>query len=319
MNRRHFLAQSPVAAAAVLAASRSEAAERAAASNPGPYAPEPKPERAVEDLGTVFELMKTAVKPYPSCRYGHASVDAALARYPFLDGERLGLEGGSYGGQLTDWGGHHPDCAQWGMGTEHTGPVEIAEAEGEFPEDELWNTASMYQFEARYANGVRMIVSSEERGGVRWEGTDGWVWVDREQFEGSNAEWSDWKYVPDELAKVKLTRSSNHFRNFIDSVQITVAEEVGVGSRGGYYEQSGCLRDMIQNHTMQLLALTAMEPPVSMDAESVRDEKVKVLSSIRPLKDEDVLQNTAQCLLGAQPYRLVGDISCRHSPSHLFL
>jgi len=73
-------------------------------------------------------------------------------------------------------------------------------------------------------------------------------------------------------------------RNFVDSVQITVAEEVGVGTRGGYYEQSGALRDMIQNHTMQLVALTAMEPPVSLDAEAVRDEKVKVLKSIQPLR-----------------------------------
>jgi glucose-6-phosphate 1-dehydrogenase len=63
-----------------------------------------------------------------------------------------------------------------------------------------------------------------------------------------------------------------------------VAEEVGVGTRGGYYEQSGALRDMIQNHTMQLLALTAMEPPVSLDAEAVRDEKVKVLKAIQPLR-----------------------------------
>ncbi|OIQ98839.1 glucose-6-phosphate 1-dehydrogenase [mine drainage metagenome] len=73
-------------------------------------------------------------------------------------------------------------------------------------------------------------------------------------------------------------------RNFIEHVQITVAEEVGVGTRGGYYEQSGCLRDMIQNHTMQLLALTAMEPPVSLDAEAVRDEKVKVLQAIQSLQ-----------------------------------
>jgi glucose-6-phosphate 1-dehydrogenase len=73
-------------------------------------------------------------------------------------------------------------------------------------------------------------------------------------------------------------------RNFIDSVQITVAEEVGVGSRGGYYEQSGALRDMIQNHTMQLVALTAMEPPVSLDAEAIRDEKVKLLRAIQPLR-----------------------------------
>lgn len=72
-------------------------------------------------------------------------------------------------------------------------------------------------------------------------------------------------------------------RNFISSVQITVAEEGGVGSRGGYYEQSGCLRDMIQNHTMQLLALTAMEPPVSLDPEAIRDEKVKLLKAIQPL------------------------------------
>ncbi len=72
-------------------------------------------------------------------------------------------------------------------------------------------------------------------------------------------------------------------RNFIDSVQITVAEELGVGERGGYYEQSGCLRDMIQNHTMQLLALTAMEPPVAYEAEAIRDEKVKVLKCIQPL------------------------------------
>jgi len=73
-------------------------------------------------------------------------------------------------------------------------------------------------------------------------------------------------------------------RNYIESVQITVAEEVGVGTRGGYYEQSGALRDMIQNHTMQLLALTAMEPPVSLDAEAIRDEKVKLLKAIQPLR-----------------------------------
>lgn len=73
-------------------------------------------------------------------------------------------------------------------------------------------------------------------------------------------------------------------RNYVDNVQITVAESLGVGSRGGYYEQSGATRDMIQNHTMQLLALTAMEAPASLDAESIRDEKVKLLKAIKPLK-----------------------------------
>jgi glucose-6-phosphate 1-dehydrogenase len=72
-------------------------------------------------------------------------------------------------------------------------------------------------------------------------------------------------------------------RNYIDSVQITVAEDQGVVTRAGYYEQSGCLRDMIQNHTTQLLALTAMEPPGSFDAEALRDEKVKVLKAIEPI------------------------------------
>lgn len=73
-------------------------------------------------------------------------------------------------------------------------------------------------------------------------------------------------------------------REYVDHVQITVAESIGVGSRGGYYDESGALRDMIQNHTMQLLALTAMEPPVSLMPESIRDEKVKVLKAIQGLE-----------------------------------
>lgn len=72
-------------------------------------------------------------------------------------------------------------------------------------------------------------------------------------------------------------------RRYVECVQITVAEDLGVGSRGGYYEQSGAMRDMIQNHTMQLLSLTAMEPPVSLDPEAIRDEKVKLLKAIQPL------------------------------------
>jgi glucose-6-phosphate 1-dehydrogenase len=72
-------------------------------------------------------------------------------------------------------------------------------------------------------------------------------------------------------------------RNFIDCVQITVAESLGVEGRGGYYDQSGATRDMLQNHTMQLLALTAMEAPISLDAEAMRDEKVKLMKAIQPL------------------------------------
>lgn len=71
---------------------------------------------------------------------------------------------------------------------------------------------------------------------------------------------------------------------YVDNVQITVAEELGVGTRGGYYDKSGALRDMIQNHTMQLLSLVAMEPPVSSSPEDIRNEKVKLLKAIQPLK-----------------------------------
>ncbi|MBK8464417.1 MAG: glucose-6-phosphate dehydrogenase [Chloracidobacterium sp.] len=78
-------------------------------------------------------------------------------------------------------------------------------------------------------------------------------------------------------------------RNFIDHVQITVAEKLGVELRGGYYDSAGALRDMIPNHILQLVTLTAMEPPVSFEADSVRDEQAKILQAIQPFSPEDVL------------------------------
>ena len=77
-------------------------------------------------------------------------------------------------------------------------------------------------------------------------------------------------------------------REAVDHVQITVSEEIGVGTRGGYYEESGALRDMVQNHLLQVLSLVAMEPPVMLDAEAIRNEKVKVLRSIRPMSAAEV-------------------------------
>ena len=74
----------------------------------------------------------------------------------------------------------------------------------------------------------------------------------------------------------------------VDSVQITVAEELGVENRGAYYERAGAMRDIIQNHALQLLTLVAMEPPVAFEARAVRDEKVKVLRAIRPLAGDDI-------------------------------
>ena len=81
-------------------------------------------------------------------------------------------------------------------------------------------------------------------------------------------------------------------RNYIDHVQITVAEQVGVEHRGRFYDNVGVLRDMFQNHLLQLTALVAMEPPASFDATALRNEKVKVLSSIRPMKEDEVLKWT---------------------------
>ncbi len=80
----------------------------------------------------------------------------------------------------------------------------------------------------------------------------------------------------------------------IDHVQITVGETVGVEGRGDYYDHSGALRDMVQNHLMQLLCLLAMEPPTSLDADSVRDEKLKVLRSLKPIAPHEVAQVTVR-------------------------
>ena len=91
-------------------------------------------------------------------------------------------------------------------------------------------------------------------------------------------------------------------RQYVDHVQITVSEAVGVGTRAGYYETAGVIRDMFQNHLLQLLTLTAMEAPVAFNADSVRDEKVKILHALRPLRGLDAISNTyrAQYVSGLQ-------------------
>jgi len=81
-------------------------------------------------------------------------------------------------------------------------------------------------------------------------------------------------------------------RQYVDHVQITVSESVGVGTRAGYYETAGVIRDMFQNHLLQLLTLTAMEAPVAFNADAVRDEKVKILHALRPMRGQDAITNT---------------------------
>ncbi len=83
-------------------------------------------------------------------------------------------------------------------------------------------------------------------------------------------------------------------RRYIDHIQITVAETVGVEQRGMYYDKAGTLRDMVPNHIFQLISLTAMEPPISFDADVVRDEQAKILKAIPPMNDEEVLIRTVR-------------------------
>ncbi|MXX24602.1 MAG: glucose-6-phosphate dehydrogenase [Caldilineaceae bacterium SB0668_bin_21] len=100
-------------------------------------------------------------------------------------------------------------------------------------------------------------------------------------------------------------------RNYVDNVQITVAESIGVEGRGGYYEKSGALRDMMQNHLLQLVSLTAMEPPIAFDAKAVRDQKVNLLQAIRPLRPEEVPDYVVRAQYGA------GTAATRPVPAYL--
>jgi predicted dehydrogenase len=133
------------------------------------------------------------------------------------------------GGQLMDWIGHHCDIAHWGLGFDHSGPSEI-EGHGDFPPaDAIWNTCTRYRIEARYEKAVThypldviMTIAGgydDIKSGVKWIGTEGWVWVDRGGFDASNPEWKKGKSLPEELRKVKLYESRGHQRNFLDCVK----------------------------------------------------------------------------------------------------
>jgi glucose-6-phosphate 1-dehydrogenase len=99
-------------------------------------------------------------------------------------------------------------------------------------------------------------------------------------------------------------------RRYIDHVQISVAETVGVEQRGSYYDQAGALRDMVPNHIMQLISLTSMEPPISFHADAVRDEQAKILHAIQPLTSEEVLTRTVRGQYGA------GTVKGQHVPGY---
>lgn len=127
------------------------------------------------------------------------------------------------GGQLTDWAAHHCDIANWGMGTEFTGPAEV-KGKGEYPRDGLWNGATNYRFFCQYPAGASpvapdgfvMNVSNKNHSGATWKGKDGWVWVDRGGIDAEPKSLLESVIEPNE---VHLYESRSHWENFLDCVR----------------------------------------------------------------------------------------------------
>ncbi|MFQ6130813.1 MAG: Gfo/Idh/MocA family oxidoreductase [Armatimonadota bacterium] len=117
------------------------------------------------------------------------------------------------GGKMTDWGAHHNDIAQWGLGMDDSGPVEVV-GEGRFPSEGLYDTATWFNVECTYANGVKLIIG--EGRGAKFEGSDGWVHVDRGFLDASPKELLQEQLGPGD---VHLYRSPGHYRDFHDCIK----------------------------------------------------------------------------------------------------
>lgn len=122
------------------------------------------------------------------------------------------------GGQLMDWIGHHVDIAHWGLGCDDTGPSEI-EGKGEYPKDKLYDSPTRYRLTAKYPNDVTMTIAGghrDIRGGTKWIGDKGWVWVDRGGLEAEPKELPQEKLGPDD---VHLYESPGHWRDFLNCIK----------------------------------------------------------------------------------------------------
>ncbi|HJP35457.1 MAG TPA: Gfo/Idh/MocA family oxidoreductase [Gammaproteobacteria bacterium] len=121
------------------------------------------------------------------------------------------------GGQLTDWAGHHIDIAHWGLGLEHTGPVEV-EGKGDYPDDGIYNTPAEYTVHCTYADGLRMTVSNARRipMGTKWHGEDGWIHVSRDGIVTEPIKILSEVIGPEEI---RLYKSTDHFQDFLDCVK----------------------------------------------------------------------------------------------------
>ena len=123
------------------------------------------------------------------------------------------------GGQMMDWIGHHGDIAQWGLGTQLTGPVEVEPVSAEWPKEGIWDAPTRYKFVCTYKSGVKMTVSNSGggiRSGAKWIGDKGWIWVDRSGIDADPKSLLKEIIRPDEI---QLIESRNHWRNFIDCVK----------------------------------------------------------------------------------------------------
>jgi predicted dehydrogenase len=120
-------------------------------------------------------------------------------------------------GMITGWGSHHNDIAQWGMGTEYTGPVEV-EGQTEYPKDGLWDVHGPFRIEYTYANGVKLICADDKKNkpGILFEGTEGWVYVDRGKLDAEPKSLLASTISPDEI---HLYESNNHKANFLECIR----------------------------------------------------------------------------------------------------
>ncbi|HPG40688.1 MAG TPA: Gfo/Idh/MocA family oxidoreductase [bacterium] len=122
------------------------------------------------------------------------------------------------GGQIMDWVGHHVDIAHWGLGMDYAAPIEV-EGQGEYPKNGIWNTATKYRVETKYANGIKMTLAggyNNIRSGTKWIGDLGWVWVDRSGIDAEPKSLLKETFAPGEI---HLLQSGGHYRNFLDCVK----------------------------------------------------------------------------------------------------
>lgn len=167
---------------------------------------DPRPMPVPKNLDYDFWLGPTIEKPYTEDRV-----------HPQRSYDRPGwMQIEAYDrGMIANWGAHMIDIAQWGNGTEDTGPVTV-EATAEFPDRGLFDVHTKFKAEAVYANGVKMLMETGDPPGVRFEGTDGWVFVQRDGIQASSPEILS--YQPGS-GEVKLYQSSNHMKNFLECVR----------------------------------------------------------------------------------------------------